>query len=455
MINLPTEIRVVSNKDYKDKLLTWRSLFNLFFISEEIIKSKEILKRENGITYSLTSLNYLYDGTLFSKDGYNYTNEIKKNVLKSILEEKESELTLLTEKTSCDSNNKTIALVDKIDSLYSKIVELSNLYDDICAKINDLQSIIANQHMDRDKYSLLKKQYTSKIDRLNFIMDGYANSDQYVLKSCPICHQHTQLDVDPNFYNSIYSDYLKLKKRLKDLDELIIEIDKQINQDNYELSELIKKSKDIEDERNENRNNYQKCISQLETFKEIEMEIHKKTFLTEDIVTLKEKIQHIDSSKSKQFGLDNISIELRNEVENELKKSMRMIFDKTDVILNTHFEPNIGEHDKNFNGSGYVGIINSLIMIAIAKVLSQKNAFHGILLLDSPLTSFSDIDDDTSMKVKKFMDYISECSSLFQIIISDNNKDIPYAVQGNDAIMFIEFTKSNKGRYGFLRNYHD
>lgn len=421
----------------------------MFTIDDNITTSKDIFEKESGLTFSLTALNYMYNGETFSDYKPSEFNNAKRNLIEEQISEKENKK--LEIKSRIPANISLDELIQLRNAIYQQIVECHKQQDTLSDKIDDLKKVISELLMNKDKYVLLKKQYTSKMDRLNFIMDGFSNQDTNNLQYCPVCNQKGSIVLKPNMHSALYSDFINLDSRVRDIENLITNTMYEIEKKKIDYQLLQNQEITLKNDINLKRVEYQTIAQEITSYSETLLDYQRLQILNEDIETLKDNLEKVVKESQNKFNLSKIDAKLKEEVETEVIYSIKKVLDIDDVTLNKHFEPLFsGKTKGNVHGAGYVGIINSLIMLSVSRVLSRHNSFHGFLILDSPLTGYADADNNSPDKVKKFLDYVCECSSLFQIIISDNNKDILSAIQDVSGISLIQFTKSKEGRYGLL-----
>ncbi|PLT28157.1 hypothetical protein [Peribacillus deserti] len=124
----------------------------------------------------------------------------------------------------------------------------------------------------------------------------------------------------------------------------------------------------------------------------------------------------------------------------------KVLFDEKELDLNISdkFRKDYG---KGFRAIGYTAFIIGLMRYCIQQQLPHP----GFVVLDSPLTTFRDRDqneEDISEPMQEnFFNTLRKSKE--QIIILENKEpsnEIKYLIN------YIEFTKDSKGRYGFLKN---
>ena len=153
----------------------------------------------------------------------------------------------------------------------------------------------------------------------------------------------------------------------------------------------------------------------------------------------------------------NAKEELGQEFYNLLNQYVADMLTKCgyDSFLTVHlnlsdFDIIIDEKKKKNHGKGYRAFLNTVLAYCFLKLLSNNGVFStGLLILDSPILSLKEKDEQTSSTMKEglfkcFVPTDFPC----QIIIAENN--IPEIDYENTNL--IHFTKDkNNGRYGFLK----
>ena len=127
------------------------------------------------------------------------------------------------------------------------------------------------------------------------------------------------------------------------------------------------------------------------------------------------------------------------------------------------FDAYINNRQKSTQGKGYRSYINSCVTLALYKILFESAVHNpGFVIIDTPLNGLDDpqeISDDATSELHNFRDILQHAfyqtlirlAEYGQIIVMDNNKNLPELPSLEGKCDLIEFTKSTKrGRYGLL-----
>ena len=102
--------------------------------------------------------------------------------------------------------------------------------------------------------------------------------------------------------------------------------------------------------------------------------------------------------------------------------------------------------------------------MSILTYIKENGVFSlPIFIVDTPLLGLDEMVKEINIESKEifdmrtaFYEYLINEGNTRQLIVVDNNKDLPDIDLKRDDINSIEFTKSTKfGRYGFLNNIID
>lgn len=321
------------------------------------------------------------------------------------------------------------------------------------------------------RMELLKQNYESDMDRLEFIDEAHALTEQFIKIDCPICHSaHTIESVSASkslFQEAAVAERLKLGKQLTDLsitisdfadeeravESRIVEIDTDLLCIRKEIDTLLK-------------NGLNEALEELEQYKNsrdsfVEVQRKDETLLEYKnmIDTLDEKI--VNSKKRKKTDYETLPSYLDElgsfchyvsvYLSNWSFSSERVSFNRSEQDLI------VGNKDKRAFGQGARALINSAFILALLDYSMETGYAHpGFVMIDSPLTTFKDKDsnsniaqtEDISQSVKQeFYSYLSQCPHDRQIIVFDNEEPS----QKLEGIVYHHFSgNSNIGRAGFI-----
>jgi hypothetical protein len=476
---------LLSNKNGVKKTLGYRAIVNLSMISETKIisdtHSPVFNKIKTDETYCKSVFRYLLTMVEDITCEEIEKADIRKAKMQSKIEYINGEILNLI-----DEQKK---LVKELDNDFSKEHIDINEYKDETSRIEkvieDKRKLINNKKglQDKlnqeknqlslliDKFSILQNQYVSDLQRLTFLQDGEDCLKQIRFNHCPICNS----EVDVKAFNEEYSievldaakeEEIKIKMHL-------LELDKTIKTTKNELKFIDSKNQQYKLDISINKKEIDELIANdLTPLKSVLMSFVEQSninFRVKDIenrITSKKRevIGFIETKNQKQPKLNyNSSIpkETINEFTDEIGKTLtdwgfedliNVTFDESDqdIIIN-------GQTRKS-NGKGYRAFFYAAFSVSLMNyLLSKKQPYTRILLLDSPITTLKENelnngiaagDDiiDTSMQDSLFIS-LSKSSDNKQIIILEN-KDLPEQINNCNH---ISFTKGKlKGRYGFF-----
>ena len=93
------------------------------------------------------------------------------------------------------------------------------------------------------KFVLLKKNYLSDLERLEFIYDAFDLTEQLVEVECPICHSSMKIDdieKSEDYYEALAAEKTKIEVQLVELDETIKDLSEELSRKKEYINELEK-----------------------------------------------------------------------------------------------------------------------------------------------------------------------------------------------------------------------
>lgn len=321
----------------------------------------------------------------------------------------------------------------------------------------------------KKRFLLLKKNYTSDLERLEFIDESEYYLNQLIDIKCPVCNStwetnNCNINTDKLFV-TIEAEREKIQLQLNDLLSTIQDIDLKLGHKSKQILNLSDKIKGLDIMINEElKPTISQYLSELEQLLKIRDYINENDYNNERLSKLMQtKNRLIDS-----MSIENIDNPVIQEISDIIYDAFCNIV--KDILLGWNFGDNIevafnkkdmdliiNNRSKRSFGKGYSAIINSAFVLAIMQYAVKYNLPHPkIVVLDSPLTTYKERDsinqnEETITDVVKqsFYKYLSTLKGV-QIIILENivpSKDIQnkinyYHFTGNPAI--------ENERYGFI-----
>ncbi|WP_148359072.1 AAA family ATPase [Peribacillus simplex] len=401
------------------------------------------------------------------------------NLIVELIEETKSELISL-EKAELENE---VSYKDELLFVTTEIEKQSNQLKQTFENIEKLKSKKLMNHELIIRFNLLKDQFNSDLQRLEFILEGGEILSKLTVENCPTCGKklddqshkgHINSRDKGNIINaeSLFSSYNSEKKKIL-----------------LNFNDLSKTIKNLE---SKNHNIYNEIITEEKEYQQVKQQIDNELKPTQN--SLKEKINKevqarlikakIDFLKNKLFRFEtqrqatiptyNPAEEAINFTDN-IKKLIDINIGHLSDLMNTYLlnmkfpEVQVGSKNVIFDpktndfivngkarsvyGKGYRAIIYSVFLISLMKLCKEKNLPHiGFVIIDSPLTTYQAAEEVVKEEEKipdelkgRFINtFASEKDS--QIIILENK----FPMEMKD-INFIEFTRDrNKGRYGFI-----
>ena len=467
---------IISNKNYKKQILSWRTFSHMFMLTETKIISEysAILSgRDTSNTAVIASLIFLLSGQDFAKAETKDTKEIKeakKNAVKAYInkelfrlsERKQELMAQLKENPNIDIAVEIEKIIAEISTNEKRINNSIEENQKILAQLYEKNENLSECNVLLNRYDELTTQYDADLKRLNFIVDGEANLDSSFSTHCPFCDGEVVVKKNQNYIDAAKSDYKKIKLQARDLESASKELRSEKISLEQEIGTLIAKKKSIE-ELIEKELKPQVSIlkEKLSAYKDavecqIEIDILKKLSdqKTADMIEndtdeeseLKFKVkEHLDYS-----FINELSNGIKSFLENcNYDNLLSVIFDKADMDIV------INGKKKSSNGKGYNAYFNSVVAIVLSRYMESKAKYSpNFLVLDSPILSLKE------KKTKKPSETMR--NTLFENIV-DNQKGIQTIVIENEIpeinykdANIIHFTKEkNNGRYGFLLDVTD
>jgi hypothetical protein len=322
----------------------------------------------------------------------------------------------------------------------------------------------------KKRFILLKKNYDSDLERLEFIDESEYYLNQLIDVKCPVCNstwgsENSKINTDKLFI-TIEAEREKIQLQLSDLLSTIQDIDLKLENKSNQILNLSDKIKELDIMINEElKPTISHYLTELEKLLKIRDYNKENDYNNERLTKLMEtKNRLIDS-----VSTDSIDNPINQEISDIIYNTFCNIV--KDILLGWKFDDNIevGFNKKDMDliinnrikksfGKGYSAIINSAFVLAIMQYAVKYNLPHPkVVVLDSPLTTYKERDSINQNEAisdivkQSFYKYLSTLKDM-QIIILDNidpSKDI------QDKINYYHFTGNDtleNGRCGFIPN---
>lgn len=483
LIGIKENKYLVKNQDGKKVTLSFRAIAHLTNISEtEIIsedKSPVVETESTQQTYSKSVFRYL----LTNQDDIACAELEKAEIRKAKNEAKidyiKDEIIALNQEKDNLLNNRNVTELDGLYSLDYYKEKISEIEKNIKIKRQELQNINTENNklnlqknkaqMMLEKFQLLKRQYLSDLDRLDFISVGDNLLSQIAVHHCPLCDSVVTNNAEETNRDDIIvccsDEKAKIKVNLKELENSINDLNFELLQ----INELLLLG-------DEKAKKYNEEIGQISTQDLKPLKVVIKALIEQAKIdsrisdignTIERKTGEIitfEESKSiKQDSVtDGLGVEqhIYDELCGVIKDALfacgyieveKVIFDvkSQDIIID-------GVH-RLANGKGFRAFFYAIFSASLMLYLNKiEHSFSNVLILDSPLTTLkeSELNDmkdddfvDNSLQDGLFSFFADKFKEKQAILI--DNKIPPKSLSGQ--YHDIAFTKGrSEGRYGFF-----
>ncbi len=337
-------------------------------------------------------------------------------------------------------------------------------------------SRLAERETIAERFSVLRNQYQSDIERLTFVIDGnLAHTALPKRERCPFCDGAIQSKDNVSYIDASRAELKHIRIHLTELEKAERDVSK-------EMSALQARVSGLEEQK-----------------RQIDAEVT--STLTPRLAELKEKLRlfryiieinkELDVIQNEERGLNADLFERENEEEpTDVKHDINQFFDLEtvqafqekliEILQACHyqgagsarlnmetFDLEVGGRAKAIsNGGGYCGFLNTVVALAMIEFLEEQGAYTpGLLVVDSPMTQLSESEykNKQDTLISGLLNYLlgiyrkdigAARTSAEQIIIFEHKDRMPTLVDKlGDAqhAKVIEFTQDKEhGRYGFL-----
>ncbi|MFM1581365.1 AAA family ATPase [Helcococcus bovis] len=477
-------IKVIKNENFATQNLTWRSLSHMFFLKEsEIIREDSILNPKFNKTSFRSSLLFLINGkdqAVLEREESPETKKLKNQAVRSYVNNKLSEIS--RKEAEISEIMKDITKEEAEEKLNDALTQI-NYNNDALSKITQDNRNLTKEntllYLKREENSVsirnfkeLMDQYKIDLNRLTLIIEGYGPMHEHEEEvSCPFCDSKLVKEYNLLNLESVATELKSIQVKLKDLNDTL----HFLKEEDSSLANRIENNQEKIDQNSEHINKIiAPAINELEaTIKDYN------TFF--NLQTEKETLQKManewnndlsdfDDEKiedSKYKPLDRFPQDFFSDMSEIVKSNLEKCsfpnlssarFDKStfDVVVNSDF--------KASQGKGYRAYLNSIVSSSMLDYL-DRNATYPIplFIVDTPLLGLDEAlkeqkttEENLDNMRSSFYKYLIETGKHRQVILIDNNKNLPKINWKQKDLNAIEFTKSQEhGRYGFLEDLTD
>lgn len=454
----------------KTKLLSLREIVDFVIVNETNIISEDspIFSDNYEATYKKSLFNFL----LTNKDNSDLQEIEDPKITKAKLFAKIEVYNNLIKEASA----KVEELEDfKIEDLNEQINSLEGQYEyntvllnkktqeraEYIKDVEKLKNLITESSRLLNKYTLLQEYYTNDIERIDFVEEGTFYLNQLKDYPCPICNNI--IDNKEDKFNKLFAscekENEKIKIKINDLNQTILDEKYNIEKYNKEINELNKKIYNLTVEIDNELKPHSKVLkNRIDNILALQKKVELKIKLRNDITIYTSYRQECQNSldtykvnNKSQIIDDKYYINFANTIKIfldnwEYKNDSNVIFDSNTYDIEIDGKP------RGHLGKGHRALTHAAFSIGLQNYMYNNDfSFPAFIILDSPLLSLKEADYDTEKLSNIIQDAfwkdLANTNKDRQIIIFDNKEPNEEVKKISN---YIKFTgNKNYGRYGF------
>lgn len=487
MCDCPYETVIAKKAKGTTQSFTFRSFIPMIMMGELRVTEKHSAiyrinpKGSNSSTAELTSFQTVISGRDYEKKEKEVSPEIIKAKLRGQIEELSHMIDeLRTENAGLEAQDKIRDgqdIVEKIkeinefiDCKKEEVKKYETEYEQLQSKSGEIRRKIFRLNDNIDKFHLLKKNYLSDMERLEFIFDAHDLTQQLIDVECPICHSHMRVEEaesSNDYFIALSSERTKIQIQISELDDTILDLQNEIKEKERSLEDITLKSELISQELNaillpiisEKVAEVQALLDIQEQVNIVLRNSEKVKKYNDRISELANKIDNTKADKGNEIEpvAESYLTGLCNEISALLKECNFIAKEEKVEFNNRIHDLEIDGKPKASYGKGARAIINSVFLLGIMNYCLERDLCHpGVVVLDSPLTTYKEKDkkngendESVGQGIKeKFYKMLADEGTSKQIIIFDNAEP-DEEVKGK--INYLHFSGEAKiGRKGFI-----
>lgn len=466
---------------------TFRSFIPMIMMGELRVTEKHSSiyrmnpKGSNSSTAELTAFQTVISGSDYEKKSKEVSPDIVKAKLRGQIEELShmiDELRIENKNLEVkDANTDSQSLAEEIRGI-NEFIECKNKevkkyeteFEQLQIESDEIKRKIYRLNDNINKFLLLKKNYLSDLERLDFIFDAHDLTQQLVDVECPICHSHMKIEETEgsnDYFVALSSERTKIEIQLSELDETILDMQNEVREEEKVLENIELKSELISQQLNTILLPIvSEKIKEVQVLLEIQEQINLILRNDEKVKKYNNRIsklmEKIDNTKAdKGYKIEPVAESYISGLCNEifrLLKGCNFVNKEAKIEYNnTTHDLEIESKTKASFGKGARAIINSTFLLGIMNYCLKRDLCHpGVVILDSPLTTYKEKDrkygennESVGQGTKeKFYEMLANEGVSKQIIIFDNEEPSE-KVKGR--INYLHFSgETSIGRKGFI-----
>ena len=485
LLGIDSNHKILSSEKGDTQKLSWRTMLHFFFLRQPDIAretSPLITPGWNAPTPSIATLLFL----LTSKDANNLQKQedpaiskAKKKALLAYIQEKLDDLS--KQRAELEKTVSQCEIVDNqnvIKDLKRQLQQIQNHIDTaiskghcIMSKIYDLNGKLSECETVIHNFSILHQQYQSDIHRLEFIIDGSLESQNFPkVAHCPFCNSKITTPPDTKYIEASSAELEKIKSHIKGLFKAKESVEKkkqgvllnikklegQKNKIDLLISDVLtpqlyKLQQDLEE-----KMNFMRISGELECLRKNEVQYRKELFdketEEEPVITKRKIIDFFDYDLIHGFEENLIKVLAASKIGGA--DTARLNMQNFDIEIN-------GKSKPATMGGGFCALLNTITTYAMSEYIIDQNGYAPYFFAtDSSLTQLSESEQiqKTNTIKHNFVKYLIDHALTRQVIMIEQKERMPFIPEENsdNGIHIIEFTKDKYvGRYGSLNYVFD
>ncbi|HJF53952.1 MAG TPA: AAA family ATPase [Limosilactobacillus coleohominis] len=475
MLGMQERHKIPKNVNYQAQNFSWKGISSLWYVDEnDIIQANPIMLPlyNTQRTAFLSSLIFMITGSeieipegIRDPKTKKAKDEATKGQLTKQLQESSNKIqeihSQLADKKYDDVEDQLQVIVDKIDKLNEQIYERVNNIHSIQQELTRISQQIEEMTVYVARFKNLRSEYIGDIKRLSFIINGEQQLKHIQgQRKCPFCNQTINLKGNHNHTKAAQAELSRIMEQLESLEKSTRDVknkkhnlEQEQNDKEEHLSQLTHKlQKEMKPElkslreQQEKYQNYLLLKNQEEIYKGL-------------IAEWSDEINKIDNEKEKHPEYHPLE-HLPEHFAEKIADIVRAILIECDYsslenvrfdIKNFEIEIN-GIQKSDNHGKGYRAFLNTVVNLAFREYMYENAVYSSWLdIIDTPFLGLEEASDSRIPEHLKtgLLDYLVSHQKEGQVILIENDKDMPQKSLCKEKVNIIEFGNDSK-RTGFL-----
>lgn len=475
MLGMQERHQIPRNINYQTQNFSWKGISPLWYVDEnDVIQANPIMLPlyNTQTTAFLSSLIFMITGSeieipegIRDPKTKKAKDEATKGQLTKQLQESSNKIeeihSQLAEGKYDDVEDQLQVIVDKIDKLNEQIYERVNNIHSIQQELTRISQQIEEMTVYVARFKNLRSEYIGDVKRLSFIVNGEQQLKHIQGKrKCPFCNQTINPKENHNHTKAAQAELGRIIEQLESLEKSTKDVknkkhnleqeqrDKEeyLNQLSQKLQKEMKPELKSLREQQEKYQNYLLLKNQEEIYQGL-------------ISEWSDEINKIDNEKEKNPEYHPLE-HLPENFAKKIADIIRTILIECDYsslenvrfdIKNFEIEIN-GIQKSDNHGKGYRAFLNTVVNLAFREYMYENAMYSSWLdIIDTPFLGLEEAGDSHIPEHLKtgLLDYLISHQKEGQVILIENNKDMPQKSLSKEKVNVIEFENDSK-RAGFL-----